>query len=59
MNIMLNEGENCICMASGNSVMLSEVVIDVAVLVDGTVLLIEAEVGGILSAASQIDCCRL
>lgn len=45
---LLNEGENCIYKASGNSMMLSEVVIDVAVSVDDTELLIEAEVGGIL-----------
>ena len=48
MNILLNEGEYCICMASGNLMMLSEMVIDVALLVDGTELLIEAEVDGIL-----------
>ena len=45
---MLNEGDNCICKASGNSMMLSEVVIDVAVSVDDTELFNEAEVGGIL-----------
>ena len=57
---MLNEGENCICKASGNSMMLSEVVIDVAVLVDDGELLIEEEFGGsTVKLLAEIDCCRL
>ena len=47
-------------MASGNLMMLSEVVIDVAVLVDDGELLIEEEFGGsTVKLLAESDCCRL